>query len=59
VRTVEEGLERIREYAYPLEDARARKASGARSHMGKFVILANESISGRTTLVLIDDVLGY
>ncbi len=59
VPTLEDGLRRIREYAYPLEDARSKKASGTPSRIGKCVILANEWKSGRVTLILIDDKLGY
>jgi hypothetical protein len=59
VPTLEDALRRIREYAYPLEDARARKASGTPSRIGKCVIMANERQSGRVTLILIDDRLGY
>ncbi len=59
VPTLEDALRRIREYAYPLEDARARKASGMPSRIGKCVILASERQSDRVTLILIDDKLGY
>jgi hypothetical protein len=59
VPTLEDALRRIREYAYPLEDARARKASGTPSRIGKCVIMANERQSGRVMLILIDDRLGY
>ncbi|HSD57683.1 MAG TPA: lactate utilization protein [Methanotrichaceae archaeon] len=59
VPTLEDALRRIREYAYPLEDARARKASGTPSRIGKCVILASERQSDRVTLILIDDKLGY
>ncbi len=59
VPTLEDALQRIKEYAYPLEDARARKASGTPSRIGKCVILANERQTGRVTLILIDDRLGY
>lgn len=59
VPTIEDALRRIREYAYPLEDARSKKASGTPSRIGKCVILANEWQNGRVTLILIDDRLGY
>lgn len=59
VPTLEDALRRVREYAYPLEDARAKKASGTPSRIGKCVILANEWRKGRVTLILIDDRLGY
>jgi len=59
VPTLEDALHRVREYAYPLEDVRARKATGVSSEVGKCVILAHEAIEGRTSLVLIDESLGY
>lgn len=59
VPTLDDALRRIRGYAYPLEDARAKKASGTPSRIGKCVILANEWQKGRVTLILIDDRLGY
>jgi L-lactate utilization protein LutB len=59
VPTLEDALRRIREYAYPLEDARARKAYGTPSQIGKCVILANEKVGGRVTLILINESLGY
>lgn len=59
VPTMEAGLQRLREYAYPLEDARAKKVYGMNSRIGKIVILANEMFKGRTTLVLVKEKLGY
>ena len=59
VPTLQDALKRIWEYAYPLEDARARKVYGTPSQIGKCVILAKEVRPGRTTLILIDEVLGY
>jgi len=59
VPTLQDALERVIEYAYPLEDARIRKASGVPSQIGKFAIIANESQPGRTSLLLINDSLGY
>ena len=59
VPTLEDALRRIREYACPLEDARARKAYGTPSRIGKCVILAHEKAEGRVTLILIDESLGY
>jgi len=57
--TLEDALQRVWEYAYPLEDARAREVYGTPSQIGKCVILANEDIEGRVTLVLISESLGY
>jgi nitrogen regulatory protein PII-like uncharacterized protein len=59
VPTLQDALERVREYAYPLEDARARKASGTPSRIGKCVIIENERRYGRITLILIHECLGY
>ena len=59
VLTLQDALKRIWDYAYPLEDARARKVYGTPSLIGKCVILAKERRPGRTTLILIDEVLGY
>ncbi|HXY88736.1 MAG TPA: lactate utilization protein [Candidatus Acidoferrales bacterium] len=57
--TLEDALQRVWQYAYPLEDARAKKVYGTPSQIGKCVILANEDIDGRVTLVLICESLGY
>jgi L-lactate utilization protein LutB len=59
VPTLEDALRRVREYAYPLEDARARRAYGTPSTIGKCVILANEKAEGRVTVVLVEESLGY
>jgi len=59
VPTLDDALRRIREYAYPLENARAMKAYGTPSVIGKCVILANEKTPGRTTLILVKEALGY
>jgi hypothetical protein len=59
VPTVTDALERVRNFAYPLENARAQKAYGIPSSIGKCVILANEPVPGRVTLILINEHLGY
>jgi hypothetical protein len=59
VPTLQDALKRIWDYAYPLEDARARKVYGTPSQIGKCVILAKEGRPGRTTLILIEEILGY
>jgi len=55
----EEALQRIKEYAYPLEDARVNKAQGGHSMVRKCAMLRNELKNGRVTLILINDKLGY
>lgn len=59
VPTLSDALQRVMEYAFPLEDARAKKALGAPSWIGKCVILANEKQTGRITLILVNECLGY
>jgi len=59
VPTLDAALRRIREYSFPLEDARAKKAYGTPSRIGKCVILAYEKNEGRITLILVHEALGY
>jgi hypothetical protein len=59
VADVEEGLRRIDEYAFPLEDARALEAYGIHSAVNKVVIINREIVPGRITVVLVDEALGF
>ena len=59
VSDLEEGLRRIDEYAYPLEDARAQAAYGIRSAVNKVLVINREIVPGRITVVLVDEVLGF
>jgi L-lactate utilization protein LutB len=59
VPTLDHALNRIREYAYPLENARSMRAYGTPSMIGKCVILAGERNPARTTVILVRESLGY
>jgi hypothetical protein len=59
VADLEEGLRRIDEYAFPLEDARAQAAYGIHSGVNKVLIISREVTPGRITVVLVDEVLGF
>jgi len=59
VRDIEEGLLRINEYAWRLEDARAQAAYGIRSAVNKIVVINREIAPGRITAVLVDEALGF
>jgi hypothetical protein len=59
VSDLEEGLRRIDEYAFPLEDARAMAAYGIHSGVHKVLIINREFTPGRITVVFVDDVLGF
>jgi len=54
-----DGLLRINEYAYRLEDARAQAAYGVRSAVNKVLVINREITPGRITVVLVDEVLGF
>ena len=59
VSDLEDGLRRIDDYAFPLEDARAQAAYGIHSGVNKILIINREIIPGRITVVLVDEVLGF
>lgn len=59
VADLDEGLRRIHEYCFPLEDARARAAYGIASGVNKVAIINREPVPGRITVVLVDEELGF
>lgn len=59
VRDLDEGLRRIQEYCYPLEDARTRETLGQGTIIGKILIVQREITPGRITMVLVKDHLGF
>jgi hypothetical protein len=59
VRNVEEGMRRIREYSYPMEDARLRAAYGVGSSISKLAIINREVQPERITMVLVKEALGF
>ena len=59
VSDLDDGLRRINEYAFPLEDARAQAAYGIHSSVNKVLIVNREINPGRITIVLVDEVLGF
>jgi LUD domain len=59
VSDLEEGLRRVEEYAFPLEDARAQAAYGIHSGVNKVLIINREIVPDRITVVLVDEVLGF
>jgi L-lactate utilization protein LutC len=59
VSDLEEGLRRIDDYAFPLEDARAQAAYGIHSGVNKVLIINREITPERITVVFVDEVLGF
>lgn len=59
VPTLSDAFDRIRNVVFPQENERAKKAYGTGTSFGKWVIIENEFIKDRTTLILIKDNLGF
>ena len=59
VADVDEGLDRINEYALLLEDAGAQAAYGIHSGANKILIINREVNPGRITVVLVDEAIGF
>jgi hypothetical protein len=59
VPTLQDGLKRLREYALPMEDARALIAYGVNSALNKILIISREAKPDRVTVVLVEEVLGF
>ena len=59
VPSLEMAMQRVYDYAFRLENARAQRAYGTPSSIGKCVIISREKIPGRVTLVLVNEALGY
>ena len=59
VRTLEDGLRRIQEYSYPLEDVRTCQVYGQASAINKLLIINGEMLPGRITIVLVKQNLGF
>jgi hypothetical protein len=55
----DEGFRRIYEWCQPHENERALKAYGTGSSVNKIMIINEEIVPGRLTLVLVDEVLGF
>ena len=59
VKNIDEGLQRIEQYSLPMEDERMRGVYGMGSAIGKILIIKREVMPGRSTLILLDDVIGF
>lgn len=59
VKNTEDGIRRIYEHSYPLEDKRAQKAYGMRSGVNKILIVNKEIQPGRITVIFVKEKLGF
>ncbi|MGB9986671.1 lactate utilization protein [Salarchaeum japonicum] len=55
----ESARERLQEYAYAFENERAQEAYGVESYPSKELVFRQETVEGRTTVVLVEETLGY
>ena len=60
VKDIDEGIKRIFEHSLPLESQRVKIAYGMpESAVRRILILENEAMQGRSTLIFVNEVLGY
>lgn len=59
VKDLNEGFRRIKEYSYPLEDARLRATLGVPSAIGKILVIDREVVPGRITVIITKEELGF
>lgn len=59
VRDLDEAFERIQKWSWPHEDVRARREMGQPSTVLKTLIVDGEAFPGRSTVVLVNAVLGF
>lgn len=59
VPTLEEGMKRLEEYTFALEDARALKAYGMHSSINKLLVVKCEPTPGRITVVIVKENVGF
>ncbi|HKS59646.1 MAG TPA: LUD domain-containing protein [Thermoplasmata archaeon] len=56
---LDHAFRRLREYTFPLEDARARQVYGTGSAVGKVLLVQRELQVGRITMVIVKEKLGF
>ncbi|MBM3241465.1 hypothetical protein FJZ31_34725 [Candidatus Poribacteria bacterium] len=59
VENVDDGIHRIYEYVFPLEDQRAQQAYGVNSGVNKILMLNKEINPARITLIFVKEKLGF
>jgi hypothetical protein len=59
VKNLDEALKRINHVVLPLEDIRALKAYGVHSSVNKILIINQEPVPSRTTILLVNQPLGF
>jgi hypothetical protein len=58
-KNLETGIQRVREYFFPMEDRRVKHKYGFRTKVGKWVIIENEINEDRIHLILVNEQVGF
>jgi hypothetical protein len=59
VGTLDEGLQRVREYTYPKESERLQSLYGMQAMLNKILIVNKEHVPDRVTVILVREELGF
>ena len=59
VKNIDEGIKRIYEHSFPLENERAKKVYGTPSNVSKILIINKEIKENRLHLIFIPEVIGF
>jgi L-lactate utilization protein LutC len=59
VKNIEEGFQRIEQYSLPLESERMRGLYGIDSAINKILIAKREFMPGRSTVILLEEAIGF
>jgi YkgG family uncharacterized protein len=59
VRTLEDGLQRLQEYAFPLEEERMRAATGRGTRLNQILIINGSLRLGRLKMVIVREQFGF
>lgn len=59
VKNLDEAMERIYQYVFPLENARAMKAYGMNSSVNKILLVNKEATPGRIHIIFVKEKLGF
>ena len=59
VHTLDDGLRRLQEYAYALEDERMREATGRSTHLNQILIINGSLQPHRLKMVIVKEQIGF
>ena len=59
VKDFDDGIKRLYEYSFPLEDERARKVYGMGSGVNKILVVNKEFMQDRITMIIVKEKLGF